>query len=301
VDDFPVALGHGNRQGLLVLDRGGDIAAGLAYLVRPFRTSLGQVTVAAIGSVVTHPARRGRGLSSRLQAEALVRLRNQGIALAVLWSDHPEWYTGRGFETAGIEHHVDLTRWRPPDDTGGSFQLRPFRPGDESAVSSLYEAHPYITLRQTPDAQLLYNMPGTQGWLAADDRGEVVAYVFCGKGADFPNYLVEWGGAWHPLQELLIMVRARGLATRILIPQGNSMILGQLIQLGAESMALPSGLWCVVSAEILREQAAKLMTEAKLPSDLLTNRAAAWLGSVSQAGAVQTGVLELAVWGFDSV
>lgn len=300
-EDFPVALDRKNDEGLFVLVGPEGIAAGLACLVRPFRTSLGLMTVAAVGSVVTRPSLRGRGLSSHLQRTTLARLATRGVSLAVLWSDHPEWYTGRGFTPAGLEHHVDLSQWRPQSPSCSPYHIRAFKPGDEPAIGRLYAAHPYITLRAPGDAERLYRMPGTQGWVATDAWGEIAAYVFCGKGADFPGYVLEWGGEESCLQVLLLMVRERHLANRILVPQGCDGLLDQLIGQGAQSNETPSGLWCIVSLENLRKQTALGVQNLPVWAGRRLQTPADWLGKVTATGEIRTGPLQLAVWGFDSV
>jgi len=300
-EDFPVALDRKNDQGLIVLAGPDGIAAGLACLVRPFRTSLGLVTVAAIGSVVTHPSLRGRGLSSRLQRTILARLATRGVSLAVLWSDHPEWYAGRGFTPAGLENHVDLSCWCPQSQNCSPCLVRAFKPGDESAIGNLYAAHPYITEREPGDAERLYRMPGTQGWVATDDQGEVAAYVFCGKGADFPGYVLEWGGDESYLQNLLLMVREHHLANRILVPQGCDGMLSRLIAQGGETYGVPSGLWCIVSPENLRRQTAEGAQDMSEWVGMHLETPVDWLGQVSATGEIRRGPLQLAVWGFDSV
>jgi len=50
-DDFPIALGRANQEGIFVVVDGENIVACLAILVRPVLTSLGRMEVAGIGIV----------------------------------------------------------------------------------------------------------------------------------------------------------------------------------------------------------------------------------------------------------
>jgi GNAT superfamily N-acetyltransferase len=297
-DDYPVALSDENLEGLLVWEENGRLDACLASLVRPYLTSLGELPVGAIGSVVTHPAWRGRGLSSRLQVAALDDLRKRGAALAVLWSDRPKLYEGRGFRPAGVEYHVDLTDWRPSEYGQTQIWVRPFTLEDTPSISRLYGLHPWRTRRPPCDDARLYGMPGTQGFVATDRQSDVVAYVFCGKGADFPQYVLEWGGEPDALGLLLLKVKAEGWATMLLAPQGAEATLTRLTGEGAAWQARPSGLWTVLNPELLcRLAAAK---SAGLSAAQLQNPAT-WLGKVTEAGHLQEGIYRLAVWGFDSI
>ena len=100
-EDFPLILSPDNRDWVegIVID--GEVAAGLACLVRQFKTSCGTIPVAGIGHVVTRPAFRGRGFSRLLQESLLARLRRVNVPLAVLWTDSPGAFAGRGFVSAG--------------------------------------------------------------------------------------------------------------------------------------------------------------------------------------------------------
>ena len=203
VEDFPLALGGGNNEGWLVAAEEKGLTACLNCLIRPFVTSLGEVLVAAIGSVVTRPEARGRGLSRELQATLLSRLRGEGVPLAVLWSDRPEIYRGRGFRPAGLEYHVELAGLQPPGSDFPTSDIRTFEPRDAEAVSRLYRRHPFHTMRRPGDDARLYGMRGTRGYVLEDGRGEILAYAFCGKGADFAKH----AEPVHRLQSVLQRVR----------------------------------------------------------------------------------------------
>jgi GNAT superfamily N-acetyltransferase len=292
-DDFPVVLGAANLSGLSGLRDASGWTAGLAYLVRPFTTTAGTVIVAGIGSVVTREDVRGRGLSRELQNAVLDRLAGEGVHLAVLWTDRPELYAGRGFLPAGWEYHADLADCELGTVASGGLELRDFRASDTQAVAALYDRHPLRTLRQPGDAALLYGMAGTRGRVALRD-GVVAAYAFCGKGQDFPGYVAEWGGEVPALLAVLRSVRDAGLAGRVLIPAGGEELLAALMDRGGGAAVVPSGLWAVIDAEALAAVAGSV--PAGVPHD-----ARAWLGAPGEDGLPRPGRLQIAVWGFDSV
>lgn len=302
-EDFPVILSPANREGLwgIADDRGW--AAGLSVLIRTFTSSAGEVQVAGIGSVVTRPDRRGEGLSSLLQTSVLGRLAGRGVPLAVLWSDQPEIYAGRGFLAAGWEHHLDLGGAFLDDLTPGAAGIRPYRSSDVSFISLLYAQHPLRTLREPGDDARLYDMPGTRGLVLASGN-DVQAYVFCGKGQDFPDYVTEWGGPARQALTLMAAAREQGLARRVLVPAGREDLLQEAIPRGAGLELWPSGLWSVLRPDLLIELLPDPSPLAKRDERAGFGRGddpRVWLGQPGRDGRPARGRLDLAVWGFDSV
>jgi GNAT superfamily N-acetyltransferase len=295
-EDFPLALDRSNLPWLLgASGADGRLVGGLAILVRSFATSCGDIAVGVVGSVVTRPDQRGQGLSSRLQAAAMALLRRQEVPLAALWTDRPEIYAGRGFIPAGWEWHAGLGEARLPETPPDGVTLRGWRPEDTPAVERLYGAHRWRTLRQPGDAARLYGMPGTRG-LVAEAGGEVRAAVFCGKGADFPDYVAEWSGEPELVLSLLGLARARALAGAVLVPAGGEALADRLAAAGSPPVAMASGCWAVVRPDLL---AARLTAAGIRPPSAAAD-ARAWLGTVTDDGGVAPGPLTLAVWGFDS-
>jgi GNAT superfamily N-acetyltransferase len=295
-DDFPLALDRANLPWLLgASDPAGRLAGGLAILVRSFATSCGDVRVGAVGSVVTRPDCRGQGLSARLQAAAVALLRREGVPLAALWTDRPEIYAGRGFRPAGWEWHAGLLEAALPAAPPPGVRLRDWTVGDTPAVAGLYDEHRWRTRREPGDAARLYGMPGTRG-LVAETSGGIRAAVFCGKGADFPDYVAEWSGDLDLVLCLLEHARAEALATAVLLPAGSEALVARLGAAGASPVALPSACWAVLGPDRL----ADLVTRAGGQPPAATAPAGEWLGEVGPDGSVRPGAVTVAVWGFDS-
>jgi len=296
-EDYPLILGRENRDMILGICDQGRVAAGVACLVRQFQTSCGAVPVAGIGSVVTRPEFRGQGFSRALQNAMIDRLASENVPLAVLWTDQPEFYRGRGFVPAGWEFHVDMASMRSVTDFPEGFSCRAFGVEDSAAVATLYERHPFRTLRRPGDAVRLYTMPGTRGLVALGEGEQVVASVFCGKGADFRDYVPEWSGPLGLVIPLLDESRRRGWARYLLAPPGAERLAEQLVRLGAEVTAQAAGHWLVIQPERLsRYLQGSGMGISRDPAD-----PAAVLGTVGSDGVVIPGALSVAVWGFDSV
>ncbi len=295
MDDFPVALGPDNRAGMLGCWDGAALLGGLVWLVRNATTGRQDLPVAGIGSVVTRDDQRGQGLSRRLQDACLAELRHAGVPLAVLWSDRPEVYAGRGFVAAGWEYHADLRAAALDDFLPEGDAIRPFTAADTPAVATLYAQHPLRMRRHDADHAALYAMPGTHGLVLADRSGDIRAYAFAGKGDDFPQYVAEWGGAPPLAAAVLAAMVARGWARSVLVPQGGEDLLALLAPRGAVWSAMTSGLWALLDPSGL----AHAVAPGQAPAD--TDDVRAWLGRVTPAGEVVFGPLRLAVWGFDSV
>lgn len=296
-EDFPVILSPGNRAGIVGGFEDGQLAAGAAVLIRQFATSCGTVPVAGIGSVVTRPEFRGRGFSREIQSLVLEKLAAANVPLAVLWTDRPEAYSGRGFRPAGWEFHVDLQGVRPGEGMPSGFRCRPYEDRDAEAVAALYDRHVLRTLRNPGDSRLLYGMPGTRGLVAVGQGDVVAAAVFLGKGADFEGFVPEWSGPQGLVLPLLDEVVRRWRGRFVLVPPGGEALARALSGRGGIARAVTSGYWVVTQPEQLSRYLQGSGHGAPPdPAD-----PAAILGTVGPDGTVVPGILDLAVWGFDSV
>jgi len=198
-----------------------------------------------------------------------------------------------------VEYHLDLQCWRPVNGALPTDCLvRRYHSSDEPVVSELHAAVAYRTVRRAGEAKQLYDMPGTAGWVLVDSTQVIQAYLFCGKGADFPLYGLEWGGDPTAVSLLLAQVRHHGGVRWLLAPQGTEPVRELLLQQGAGCRALPSGLWKVIHADSLSRELAIAKVE-KPRGDVWDART--WLGDVGPDGTVQAGRCRMAVWGFDSV
>jgi len=292
-DDFPVILSERNVTSMHAIRDESGFLAGLATLTRPCLTTAGELLVAGIGSVVTREDRRGQGLSSRLQRAVVDHLADAGVPLAVLWTDQPEIYAGRGFQAAGWEYHLDLSPLPAAVPWPADAQWVALG-GDAAAdLARLFAEHPLRTIRAEADHVALYGMPGTRIWGLAR-HGRLQAYACCGKGEDFPGYVAEWGGAADLALAALARVAATRTAGRALVPAGREDLLEVAVARGAGFAAVPSGQWAVLRPDLLEALAGPVP-----PAHQRDPRA--WLGYLDDGGAPVPGRLQLGIWGLDSV
>ncbi len=297
-DDFPVILGAQNSSWQLIYKTENGIIAGcIAALIREHKTSCGTFLVAGIGSVVTRPEFRGKGISSALQNEMLLRLKGKKIPLGVLWTDKPEIYSRRGFQAAGWELHASVAQMTIPGVLPQGFRIREFSEVDVPSIGTLFQKHSFRTIREPGDDHAYYCMPGTRGFVLLNAEGQICGSVFCGKGADFPDYITEFSGDPTLLSHLFAHVRDLNLAHQVLIPAGAEDLVNILVDLGCSWTTIPSGQWVVLDPDPLEALAQR--AGEQLPANKWDPTA--WLGKADSQGQPALGIISLAVWGFDSV
>jgi GNAT superfamily N-acetyltransferase len=259
-DAFPAVLSPANHRHHFEAAIGGRRVSAATAWVRPWITSSGRIVVACVGNFSTAPAHRGQGLSGRLQSFVLDALRDQGVDWAVLWTDRPALYVRRGFQALGHEVHGDLTSVEWPACAPGD-TVRAAGPADAPAMLALYEQHPLRAERQVEDFELHLWPSTSKSWVLERDE-RIVAYAALGKGADFPGYVHEFGGA----------------------PNDVHVLWGEAVAHGAHSVLLPRGTdrYCTGAAA----------------SMVGTTREAAMI--VRLSGGPRPEATDFAVWGFDS-
>lgn len=189
--------------------------------------------VGAIGSVVTDPAHRGQGLSTKIIQDCISEARRQQCDIAVLWTDQYDFYRRMGFELAGHEMSVtlDATYTVPTADLKFSDDLKV----SPEALHRLYSSHTVGTVRTTEEIRKFLTIPQTRLYTAWDNKGQLAAYAVVGKGVDLGGYVHEWGGGVSKLLPLLSWARSRqdqGILT-LIAPQHSQNLLSQLRSQGA--------------------------------------------------------------------
>ncbi len=191
--EYPLIFESNGTGRVETLEENDEVVSTCAWIDRTLATPTADVPVAFIGSVATSPSIRGRGLGSRVLAEALTKAKNQGAALSLLWADEPEWYQARGWIPFGTENVFVIEHGNAillPEPTG----VRAATDADVEAIHTLYSSHASRTLRIKEETESLLRIPNMQIYVCERD-GAVVGYACMGRGEDLQHVIHEWGGA----------------------------------------------------------------------------------------------------------
>ena len=231
VAEYPLALGADGPGQIVWLCEDGAVLSSCAVLERELLHPEGKTRVGLIGSVVTRPDARGRGLATKLLEHAEERLQAAGCEHALLWADDPTFYSRRGYALDGFEVDflVDRTLGELPTE---GFKVRPMRAGDEAPLHELYSMHEARVDRSPKETARLLSCPEMRVSLAERD-GECVAYVCYGRGGDLAGVAHEWGGDPSGVLSCLAALLRETEAIFVMAP-GNPGPLGELLDsLGA--------------------------------------------------------------------
>jgi predicted N-acetyltransferase YhbS len=250
---------------LLALEGERPVACVQAF-TRRVRLRRQETALGGIGSVATHPDRRGRGLASRLVGDALEQIRSRGRPLALLFTTRFGFYERFGFRQVSQR----MFRLRAPGGAGApDVAVRDFAAPDLPRVRELYDTYceglSGCTARDAAywDAQLRFGASPRASFRVAERAGQVLAYARCDEldgRAVAAEYARERGAA-GALAELLLRA----------IPEGRSLFapivpdpeLGHALKLrGAlpQPAEDPMPMWCVL-------ERAPLAALAGLPAD----------------------------------
>ncbi len=201
--EYPLVFGTEGSGSITAIEDGGLVRSACATLVRELVSGSSRLRVGLIGSVVTDPDWRGRGLATRVLETAERSLARDGCAIALLWADDASFYRTRGWREFGTEidfaFDAESAARLPQKNT-----IRRAAPDDEGAIHRLYQRHRSRVERTERETQLLMRTPRMETLVLHEDR-DVRAYACLGRGADFEGTIHEWGGA---ADDVMALVRA---------------------------------------------------------------------------------------------
>lgn len=190
-DEYPSVFGEYPGGGSHVAVDKGKVVSHAAFVTREFQYGDLRMRIGLVGSVVTSPEYRGQGMAKRVLTETINELKKRGCAIAVLWTGQPDFYRHLGFFRTGRELDYRFT----PDGVPSTDQIA--IEYDESRhahwVWRLYQKHDVRVDRSLEEQKKLCRVPGARLFLTERD-GRVLSYIVIHKGADFKNYIHEWGG-----------------------------------------------------------------------------------------------------------
>ncbi|MFN0244676.1 MAG: GNAT family N-acetyltransferase [Planctomycetota bacterium] len=179
----------------------GVVRSACTLLERELVMPHARIRAGFIGSVVTDPDHRGRGLATQVLEAAETELRSRGSLLALLWPNEPSFYERRGWRAIGAERDFVLSpthREALPE----AAQVRLRVSDDDDAIHELYALHPERVERTREETRALLGCPDMEV-LVCERWGKTVAYSCLGRGADFHDVVHEWAGDARAVLALL--------------------------------------------------------------------------------------------------
>jgi GNAT superfamily N-acetyltransferase len=196
--EYGPALGDPGAAEHLVCRSGPLLSAHVLWRVTGAQAGGLSLPVGLIGLVYTDPRFRGRGLATRALEIAISAIAERGAALALLWSDQPEFYARLGFEPAGTERRIALDGELCAAAREALGAVAPLEVGacahDEWLVlDALYAARAARLARPAGWLRRLAGAPDCD-LRVARSKGRVIAYAACGRGDDLQGVIHEWAG-----------------------------------------------------------------------------------------------------------
>lgn len=203
--ECPLAFDERFGGELVTVAESGHVRSACAIVPREFVCHDKRVRIGLIGSVVTDPEFRRRGLMAQLLSDAEQRLRSQGCSIALLWADDPAVYSSQGFVPFGheVDYLVDARLCALLPQLG---QIRPAVAEDAHAIHELYGEHGLRVERSLDETRALLACPDMHVLvLPAAGGRELAGYACVGRGHDLTNVVHEWGGS---ADAVLVLIRA---------------------------------------------------------------------------------------------
>lgn len=225
-DEYPLAFAENNRHNIRFIRENDEICSHAVFQPSLIRTHYHLFRVGLIGSVVTTPSKQGQGYSRQIIESCLAACKENGCDFSILWTELFNFYAKFGFEVAGTEITLQVDK---------SFEA-PIKPGLKiletnkvapANILKVYNQHMMKTLRNPADVQKYLNIPNSEVYTAWNSQTNVLeAYCVLGKGADFHNYVHEWGGNVSSLMSLMkhIYQKKQKPITIITPPQCTNLI-----------------------------------------------------------------------------
>jgi N-acetylglutamate synthase-like GNAT family acetyltransferase len=225
-DEYPLAFSEKNRNNIHIIKEKDRVVAHAVVHPSMIKTHYHLFKVGLIGSVVTDSAKRGQGLSRNLLKKCLQTCEDSGCDLAMLWTDLFNFYAKFGFEMAGSEIALQVDASYQPEIKTSVKVIEGSQVSTE-ALLKIYNQHNLRSIRTAKDIEKFLNIPQTEVYSAWNQQTNAIeAYCIVGKGADFTNYVHEWGGGVIALQTLLkhIQTKKQAVVTLITPPQCQNLI-----------------------------------------------------------------------------
>lgn len=215
--EYPTALTPQNLHNMSIIEEDHKIVS--HALIKPIitKTPYAIFRLGAIGSVVTDPLHRNKGLSTQNLQNCLAKASAQNCDLVILWTDQYDFYKKFGFELSGFEYTYELNQALPIENKDYKFlkgtQI------DPNAMLKVFNQHTVNSVRTADDIQKCLKIPNSNVFTIWNQQNQLMAYAVEGKGADLTNYIHEWGGSVQCLMDLLsYMIQSENKTYTIMTP-----------------------------------------------------------------------------------
>ena len=228
-DEYPLAIHDSNLNNVRVIKDANHFVSAAVMKPLIIKAPAGLFKVAAIGSVVTAPEHRNRGLSRQVLDDCLAAGRAHGCDFAILWTGLFDFYRKIGFELAGTEISLSVPAGFKAPETADKLRFMQSTKVDPEAILRLYNQHTTGSIRTVEDIRKFLAIPNARMYTAWDENNRLQAYAVEGKGADLDGYIHEWGGGVSKLLQLLAFaVQERKRDLNIISPANSVNLIRQL-------------------------------------------------------------------------
>jgi predicted N-acetyltransferase YhbS len=231
VDEYPTSLSKANRHNMRVIAEEGRILSHAVFRPMIIKTPIGVFKAAGIGSVVTAPNERGRGLSTTIIESCLEGAASADCDIAILWTDLFDFYRRMDFELAGSEVSILLEQrnFAASAHLKAGFTFLDSNKIAPEAILRLYQSHTVNSHRSQEDVRFGLAIPNSHVATAWDAQGKMAAYAVIGKGADLDGYIHEWGGSVSALMALFqYLIESKKRDLRVIAPAHSTGLLAKL-------------------------------------------------------------------------
>lgn len=203
--EYPTAIHPQNIHNMRIITEESTVLSHAVIKPLLLKTPYAIFKGAAIGSVVTHPEHRNKGLSRQVIEDCLAEASKQDCDFAILWTDLYDFYEKMNFELCGSEVSLVVeNEFNPPQP-----ELKIIKGPQVSAeaILRIYNQHSVNSVRTTEEIRRFLQIPNSQIYTAWDFTQQLVAYAVEGKGADLGGYVHEWGGQVPAILTLISQIR----------------------------------------------------------------------------------------------
>ncbi|MFZ3231297.1 MAG: GNAT family N-acetyltransferase [Pseudobdellovibrio sp.] len=205
--EYPTALSTNNIHNMSIITEDEKIVSHAVLKPIIVKTPFCILKIGAIGSVVTDPQHRQKGLSRKNIENCLELAKRQDCDMVVLWTDQFDFYRKFGFELAGFEETYQLTN--KLTITNPNLKFMTDNKVDPSALLKLFSQHTVNSVRTVEDIRNFLKIPNSNLYTAWNEHNQLVAYAAEGKGADLANYVHEWAGNVDSLLDLFAFMQSK--------------------------------------------------------------------------------------------